>query len=127
MKKIEIIEKLFGLYIALIIIFDFVTLPSVALPFGQLMISFFFIGLMLVTIFYSDSKRRIVWWSFFLISTLGSVRPVLEYVFSIVVPGAAQNFFPIFTPIFSIIGFLLMLPCFIILLDFKLMKEFGDA
>ena len=122
MKNLVIVKMLFSAYIGLIILFNLVTIPSISLPGGQLFVSFVFIAFIMYLIFAIRSKRKVVWWGFIGLSILGVLRPALEYIFSLVVPGVAENFFPPFTPVFSVIGFLLMLVSFILMLDPEIKK-----
>lgn len=125
MKTMEIVKMLFLAYIALIVLFNAVTVPVIALPGAQLLISFIFICAILLLVFSIHTKRAIVWWSLFLLSILGMLRPILEYAFSRQVPYAAWNFFPTITPVFGLVGFLIMAAAFIVMLDRKTMKEFS--
>ena len=122
----ELIKAFFLAYIGLIILFDIVTLPQVALPGGQLFVSLTVALIIGVLVSGIRSNRTIIWWGLFLLSLLGVFRPTMEYIFARMVPGAANNFFPPFTPPFAVVGFLLMLGAFILLLDPKIRDRFDQ-
>ncbi|MFT6361467.1 MAG: hypothetical protein ACJAV6_000183 [Candidatus Paceibacteria bacterium] len=127
LQKVEILEKLFLAYLGLIIVFNVVTIFTVNFFALQLGVSLIVIAFILWMIFNTHTRMKLVWWSMMLFSILGILRPVLEYIFSRQVPYFAANFFPPFTPFFSIIGFIIMLIAFGILTDLEIKKKFNTS
>ena len=126
-EKVHIVKKLFLVYIGLMVLFNIVTLGQMQLPGLQILFSLIIIAFMLWMIFNISTRMKLVWWSMFLISLFGVLRPALEYLFSRMVPYVSQNFFPPFTPFFSIIGYIIMAFAFGIMTDMKIKKYFNTS
>jgi len=126
MHKIALVEKLMYAYIILIILFNVLTLPFMDFIILQMIVSLIFITLLVITTSYIHSNRKIVWWALLLISILGIVRPFIEFLFSIEVPVLAREFFPPLTPLFSLVGFGIMITSLVLLLDPRVQKQFNN-
>ena len=123
-KKMNIVKKLFLAYIGLVVLFNAITIGTVTHPRLQLLVSLIVIAFMLLLVFQMHTRMRVVWWATFLFTIIGILRPFIEYMFSRYVPYIAETFYPPFTPLFAIIGFIIMCVCFGILTDRQIQDYF---
>jgi len=126
-SRLDLIKALFLAYVFLMIVFNALILDSVLFPKFQIIFSLIWITIILAAVFNFSCKRSLVWWTLVLISALGIIRPLIEFMYTLSFPETLQSLFPPFTPLFSTIGVIIMIPAFILLLHPGVQKCFPES
>ena len=126
-SQVRMIRDLFVAYAGLVLLFNFVVLFFIKLPGLQLFFSSLWVLGLIAVALHVDTGRKVVWWGALVLSILGVVRPILEFLFSFWVPDAAHHLFPYLTPAFGIVGFIMMSWCLILILRHDVQKEFTKS